>query len=108
MNSSFKWPGFNRGGEFMQLAKVVGNVVSTQKDPNLVGCKLLIIKKIDEYGEFEKYSSSSTAIAVDSVGAGIGEIVIVTSGSNARYVYGDKMAPLDMTIVGIVDEIQIV
>ncbi|MDI3537883.1 MAG: hypothetical protein PWP30_2365, partial [Eubacteriaceae bacterium] len=45
----------------MQLAKVVGNVVSTQKDSNLVGCKLLIIKKIDEYGEFEKYSSQSTA-----------------------------------------------
>ena len=87
----------------MHLAKVVGNVVSTQKDSNLVGCKLLIIKKINE-----KYSSQSTAIAVDSVGAGIGETVIVTTGSTARYVYGDKLAPLDMTIVGIVDEIQIV
>ena len=41
----------------MHLAKVVGNVVSTQKDSNLVGCKLLIIKKINENGEFEKYSS---------------------------------------------------
>ena len=92
----------------MHLAKVVGNVVSTQKDSNLVGCKLLIIKKINENGEFEKYSSQSTAIAVDSVGAGIGETVIVTTGSTARYVYGDKLPPLDMTIVGLVDEIQIV
>ena len=92
----------------MHLAKVVGNVVSTQKDSNLVGCKLFFIKKINENGEFEKYSSQSTAIAVDSVGAGIGETVIVTTGSTARYVYGDKLAPLDMTIVGIVDEIQIV
>lgn len=92
----------------MHLAKVVGNVVSTQKDPNLVGCKLLIIKKINENGEYEKYSSQSTAIAVDSVGAGIGETVIVTTGSTARYVYGDKLAPLDMTIVGIVDEVQVI
>jgi len=91
----------------MHLAKVVGNVVSTQKDANLIGCKLLIIKKINEKGEFEKYSSQSTAIAVDSVGAGIGETVIVTTGSTARYVFGDKKAPLDMTIVGIVDEVQI-
>ncbi|MEF9919370.1 MAG: EutN/CcmL family microcompartment protein, partial [Eubacterium sp.] len=68
----------------MHLAKVVGNVVSTQKDSNLVGCKLLIIKKINENGEFEKYSSQSTAVAVDSVGAGIGETVIVTTGSTAR------------------------
>ena len=58
-NLGSRLSGFSEGGEYMQLAKVVGNVVSTQKDPNLVGCKLLIIKKIDEYGEFEKYSSSS-------------------------------------------------
>ena len=91
----------------MQLAKVVGNIVSTQKDAHLVGCKLMIIKKINETGAFEKYSSQSTAIAVDTVGAGIGETVVVTSGSTARFVYGNKATPMDMTIVGIVDEIQI-
>jgi microcompartment protein CcmK/EutM len=91
----------------MQLAKVVGTIVSTQKTSLLVGTKLMIIKKIDEYGEFEKYSSQSTLIAVDTVGAGIGETVMVTSGSTARFVYGDKAIPIDMTIVGIVDEIQI-
>ncbi len=90
----------------MHLARVVGTIVSTQKDPHLVGCKLMIIKKINEASEFEKYSSQSTAIAVDTVGAGIGETVIVTTGSTARFVYGDKTTPLDMTIVGIVDEIQ--
>ncbi|WP_295362064.1 EutN/CcmL family microcompartment protein [uncultured Pseudoramibacter sp.] len=90
----------------MQLAKVVGTIVSTQKDQHLMGCKLMIIKKINEKGEFEKYSSSSTSIAVDTVGAGIGETVIVTTGSTARFVYGDKTTPMDMTIVGIVDEIQ--
>jgi len=71
-----------------------------------MGCKLMIVKKIDEKGEFEKYSSSSTSVAVDTVGAGIGETVIITSGSTARFVYGDKTTPVDMTIVGIVDEIQ--
>ena len=71
-----------------------------------MGCKLMIVKKIDENGNFEKYSSSSTSIAVDTVGAGIGETVILTSGSTARFVYGDKTTPVDMTIVGIVDEIQ--
>ena len=90
----------------MRLAKVVGTIVSTQKDPHLMGCKLMIVKKIDENGNFEKYSSSSTSIAVDTVGAGIGETVIITSGSTARFVYGDKTTPVDMTIVGIVDEIQ--
>ncbi|MCH4072006.1 EutN/CcmL family microcompartment protein [Pseudoramibacter sp.] len=90
----------------MQLAKVVGTIVSTQKDQHLMGCKLMIIKKIDENGEYEKYSSNSTAIAVDTVGAGIGETVIVTQGSTARFVYGNKTTPMDMTIVGIVDEIQ--
>ena len=48
----------------MHLAKVVGTIVSTQKDPHLVGCKLMIIKKINEDSQFEKYSSQSTAIAV--------------------------------------------
>ena len=90
----------------MRLAKVVGTIVSTQKDPHLMGCKLMIVKKIDEKGNFEKYSSSSTSVAVDTVGAGIGETVIITSGSTARFVYGDKTTPVDMTIVGIVDEIQ--
>ena len=90
----------------MRFAKVVGTIVSTQKDPHLMGCKLMIVKKIDEKGEFEKYSSSSTSVAVDTVGAGIGETVIITSVSTARFVYGDKTTPVDMTIVGIVDEIQ--
>jgi microcompartment protein CcmK/EutM len=90
----------------MQLAKVVGTIVSTQKDQHLMGCKLMIVKKINEKGEVEKYSSNSTAIAVDTVGAGIGETVIVTQGSTARFVYGNKTTPMDMTIVGIVDEIQ--
>lgn len=90
----------------MRLAKVVGTVVSTQKDERLRGCKLMIVKKVDEKGNFEKYSSSSTSIAVDTVGAGIGETVIITSGSTARFVWGDRTTPVDMTIVGIVDEVQ--
>lgn len=70
---------------------------------------MLTIKKIDEVGEFEKFSSLSASAAVDTVGVGIGETVIVTSGSNSRFVFGDeKKAPIDTIIVGIVDEIQIV
>ena len=86
----------------MQLAKFVGNEVSTSKDERLVGFKLLLIRKIDEnenyIGELE--------IAVDTVGAGAGEVVIVVRSGGARHAAGREQAPLDAAIVGIVDTVE--
>ncbi len=87
----------------MYLAKVIGTVVSTSKDENLVGLKLLIIQRLTEKLEPE----GKTEIAVDSVGAGAGEIVIVSKGSSARYAFGGKPTPVDASIVGIVDTVEI-
>jgi len=87
----------------MFLAKVIGTLVSTKKDDRLVGSKLLIIKKINEYEESEK----DTLVAVDTVGAGNGEIVLVITGSGARLLVDNKETPIDTAIVGIVDYIEV-
>lgn len=87
----------------MFLARVVGNVVSTSKDERLVGCKLLLVQRIDG----QQRSQGTPDIAVDSVGAGNGEIVIVTKGSSARMASGRPDAPIDSVIVGIVDSIEL-
>jgi len=87
----------------MYLAKVRGTVVSTQKDPHLVGCKLLITQRIDDKGAY----LSKPDVSVDTVGAGVGEIVIITGGSSARYAAGKPEAPIDSTIVGIVDSTEV-
>ncbi|CAB1239870.1 EutN/CcmL family microcompartment protein [Clostridium sp. MT-14] len=87
----------------MYLAKVVGNVVSTQKNEKLVGSKLLIIKKIDE----NENIIGEPVVAIDTVGAGINEIVIVVTGSGARNASeSGSDIPADASIVGIVDEVE--
>ncbi|WIY84032.1 EutN/CcmL family microcompartment protein [Propionimicrobium sp. PCR01-08-3] len=87
----------------MFLAKVRGNVVSTSKDERLVGFKLLVIQRI---GIDDNYVGDPE-IAVDTVGAGNGATVIVTKGSSARFAADRKDSPLDSTIVGIVDTVEI-
>lgn len=87
----------------MFLAKVIGKVVSTTKDERLIGCKLLIIKKINELGE----TLEDILVAVDTVGAGNGEIVLVITGSSARLMIEDNDAPIDASIVGIVDSMEV-
>lgn len=87
----------------MYLGKVIGTVVSTSKNPDLIGMKLLIVQKLTE----ELKPAGGTEVAVDSVGAGAGEIVIVVKGSSARRVFENQNAPLDSTIVGIVDTVEI-
>jgi len=86
----------------MYLGKVIGTVVSTSKAESLVGSKLLLVRKIDETLKEE----NSTEIAVDSVGAGVGEIVLISKGSSARSVF-DKKMPVDASIVGIVDSVEV-
>nr|WP_300144823.1 EutN/CcmL family microcompartment protein [Propionicimonas sp.] len=86
----------------MFLAKVRGTVVSTSKDERLVGFKLLVVQRIgieDEYVGMPQ-------VAVDTVGAGVGATVIVTGGSSAR-VSARPDSPIDATIVGIVDSVEI-
>lgn len=87
----------------MYLGRVIGTVVSTSKNENLIGMKLLVVEKLTERLERE----GSSEVAVDSVGAGTGEIVIVCKGSSARYVFGNGSAPVDTSIVGIVDTVEV-
>lgn len=83
----------------MIIGKVTGSVVSTRKNDNLVGNKFMIIKPVDEMG------MTNTIVAIDNVGAGIGEIVLVATGSAARIGCGQENSPVDAAIVGIVDEL---
>lgn len=88
----------------MFVAKVVGTVVATRKDENLVGLKLLVIQPLDK----KEQPWGQTLVAVDSVGAGVGETVLVVRGSPARVVLQNANAPVDAVIVGIVDYMETV
>jgi len=85
----------------MILARVIGTLVATRKDPRLEGKKLLICCPMDPDGNTEK----GYVVAVDTVEAGIGERVLVVAGSSARMASGCKDTPVDAAIVGIVDQI---
>jgi microcompartment protein CcmK/EutM len=86
----------------MLLAKVVGTVVATRKDPRLVSNKLLVARPIDLGGK----GDGGYLVAVDTVDAGVGETVLIVSGSSARMAAGMKDCPVDATIVGIVDSVE--
>jgi microcompartment protein CcmK/EutM len=81
------------------LAKIVGTVVATRKDPRLVSNKLLVARPVDPRGK----PDGGYLVAVDTVDAGVGETVLIVSGSSARLASGMKDCPVDATIVGIVD-----
>ncbi|QQS45802.1 MAG: EutN/CcmL family microcompartment protein [Acidobacteriota bacterium] len=83
----------------MQLARVIGNVVSTVKNSALVSRKLLIIQSLD--GRMQK--TGRPLVAVDSVGAGVGELVFWCRGKEASFPFEGSEVPTDCTIVGIVD-----
>jgi len=85
----------------MVLARVIGNVVATRKDPRLEGKKLLICRQVDPNGNDEK----AYFIAVDTVHAGFKEQVLIVQGSSARMAQGCKDTPVDAAIVGIVDQV---
>ena len=87
----------------MILAKVVGTVVATRKDPRLVSNKLLIARPMDPRGKPE----GGYLVAIDTVEAGFGETVLIVSGSSARMASGMKDCPVDAVIVGIVDAVQV-
>jgi microcompartment protein CcmK/EutM len=83
----------------MQLAKVIGEVVSTMKDANLSGTTLLVLQPITASGE----ASGRTLVALDSVGAGVGEHVFFVRGREAAFPFYPAEPPTDAAIVGIVD-----
>ena len=87
----------------MILARVVGTVVATRKDPRLEGKKLLIVKPVSPEGKDE----AGYLIAVDTVSAGFRETVILVTGSSARMADGCKDQPVDTAIVGIVDTVSL-
>ena len=84
----------------MIIGKVIGSVVSTRKNETLVGSKFMVIEPLAELG-----NPSKKIVAIDDIGAGIGEIVLVALGSAARIGCNQENSPVDAAIVGIVDEI---
>lgn len=93
----------------MFLAKVEGSVVSTKKDPSMSGRKLLLLRPqlVDEKDPSRFRAGSNTIVAVDSVGAGIGELVMFCQGSSARLAPNLKDAPVDAVVIGIVDTVDV-
>ncbi len=87
----------------MILARVVGTVVATRKDPRLVSNKLMVVRGVDPRGKPE----GNYLVAVDTVDAGVGEMVLIVSGSSARMASGMKDCPVDAAIVGIIDTVDV-
>ena len=85
----------------MKIAKITGSVVATKKEEGLVGSKLMIVRFQTKEGEI--YGDEE--VAVDYVGAGVGEIVLVASGSATRTREANHTKPVDLAIVGIIDYI---
>ena len=83
----------------MQLAQVIGEVVATMKDANLVGIKLLVLQPLAATGE----PAGRTLVALDSVGAGVGERVFFVRGREAAFPFYPAEPPADAAIIGIVD-----
>jgi microcompartment protein CcmK/EutM len=88
----------------MQLARVVGTVVSSQKAEAMVGMKLLVVEPVDVR---TLAVTGKPLVAVDSVGAGEGEIVLLVAGSSARLTQRTKDKPVDATIMAIVDFVEV-
>ena len=87
----------------MILAKVLGTVVSTRKDRGLAGLKLLLAREVD--AKFQP--AGNQVVAVDAVGAGAGELVLIAAGSSARLTEATKDRPVDHVICGIVDTVEV-
>jgi ethanolamine utilization protein EutN len=93
----------------MILAKVEGAIVATKKNTKMTGSKFLLVRPlvIDSPTAKEFRPGTTTLVAVDSLGAGEGEVVLVVQGSSARLAAEDKDSPVDAVVVGIVDTVDI-
>ncbi|AMV31944.1 Carbon dioxide concentrating mechanism protein CcmL [Pirellula sp. SH-Sr6A] len=93
----------------MFVAKVTGSVVSTQKVDTMVGQKLLVVEpyRLEPSARNELVTTGRTFIAVDTLGAGVGDMVLITQGSSARFTPETNKLPIDCVIIGIVDTVHI-
>ena len=87
----------------MRVAKVIGNIWSTRKEEKLSGLKLLLVQPLNI---LDDSCDKVPIVAADIIGAGVGETVIIVSGSSARSAAGDMSTPVDATVVGIVDDME--
>jgi len=87
----------------MRIALVIGSTVSTIKNESIRGSKLLIVRNADMEGN----ATGDPYIAVDTVSAGAGDLVMVTDGSSARYTNQTTNAPIDAVIVGVIDSLEL-
>ncbi|HWI48927.1 MAG TPA: EutN/CcmL family microcompartment protein [Rummeliibacillus sp.] len=87
----------------MKMGKVVGNVWATRKEEGLQGLKFLIVQPMDLDGQ----KVSTQFVAVDRIGAGVGDEVLVTNGGASRYIIRDQPIPIDSVIIGIIDSMEI-
>ncbi len=93
----------------MFLARITGSVVSTSKVDAMIGQKLLVVEplRVNEKEQTGLVGTGRTFIAVDTVGAGEGEVVLIVQGSSARFTPQTKPLPIDCAIIGIVDTVQL-
>lgn len=93
----------------MFIGRITGSLVSSQKVDELVGQKLLIVEplRVNEDDQSDLQPTGRTFITVDTVGAGVGEIVLCVQGSSARFTAQTKTLPIDAAVVGIVDTVQV-
>jgi ethanolamine utilization protein EutN len=93
----------------MFLARVIGSVVSTKKDETMRGQKLLLLRPmlVDEAKPAKFRAGTNTIVAVDSLGAGSGDLVLFCQGSSARQASGMKTLPVDAAVVGLVDSVEV-
>jgi len=87
----------------MLIARVIGTTVSTIKDEKLISLKLLIVRQTDEHGE----PFGKPYVAVDTVDAGVGDLVLTAAGSSARQTTQTKDTPVDAVIMSIIDSLQV-
>lgn len=93
----------------MFLAKVTGSVVATQKVASMVGYKLLVVEpyRVDEQDRTRLKPTGRTFVAVDALGAGLNELVLIVQGSSARIMPETKQLPVDAAVIGIIDSVHV-
>jgi carbon dioxide concentrating mechanism protein CcmL len=83
----------------MQIARIIGTLVATQKEPAIEGLRLLVCQPLNSEGE----KAGAAVVAADAVGAGVGEVILYASGSSARQTVATQNRPVDAVIMAIVD-----
>ncbi|GAB4145951.1 MAG: EutN/CcmL family microcompartment protein [Planctomycetaceae bacterium] len=93
----------------MFIGRITGSLVASQKVEEMVGQKLLIVEplRVNEKNQSDLQPTGRTFVTIDTVGAGVGEIVLCVQGSSARFTAETKTLPVDAAIIGIVDRVQV-